>query len=65
MTIELNEKEIEAVCFAYTKLHLDYILNHNLQPKPKAHLLEAIKTLGFVVDRIEQQQKDEEKGVGR
>ena len=59
MTIDITDKEIEAICFAYTHLQLDHILNHNLQPKPKAHLLDAIKTLGFLVDRIEQQQKQQ------
>ena len=36
MIIELNDKECEAICYAYTKLHFDYLLNHELQPKPKA-----------------------------
>lgn len=58
MIIELNDKECEAICYAYTKLHFDYLLNHELQPKPKAHLLEAIKQLGFVVDRLEKQGKE-------
>lgn len=57
MPIELTDKEIEAICFAYTHLHFDYLLNHNLEPKDKTHMLDAIKTLGILVDRIEQQYK--------
>ena len=57
MPIELTDKEIEAICFAYTHLQFDHILNHNLQPKPKAHLLDAINTLGILVDRIKQEEK--------
>ena len=57
MPIKLTDKEIEAICFAYTHLQFDHILNHNLQPKPKAHLLDAIKTLGILVDRLEKSTK--------
>lgn len=57
MPIELTDKEIEAICFAHAHLHFDYMLNHNLQPKPKAHLLEAIHTLGILVDRLEKSAK--------
>lgn len=60
MTIDITDKEIEAICFAYTHLQFDHILNHQLQPKPKAHLLDAINTLGTLVDRIEQVQKKQE-----
>lgn len=60
MTIDITDKEIEAICFAYTHLQFDHILNHNLQPKPKAHLLDAINTLGILVDRIEQDQKKQQ-----
>lgn len=59
MTLELNDKEIEAICYAYTKLHFDYLLDHDLQPKPKAKLMEAIKTLGIIMDRCEKRYKDE------
>ena len=57
MTIDISDKEIEAICFAYTKLQFENILNEKLQPKPKAHLLDAINTLGILVDRINQEEK--------
>ena len=57
MTIDISNKEIDAICFAYTKLQFDNILNEKLQPKPKAHLLDAINTLGILVDRIKQEEK--------
>lgn len=57
MTIDISDKEIEAICFAYTKLQFENILNEKLQPKPKAHLLDAINTLGILVDRIKQEEK--------
>lgn len=57
MTINISDKEIEAICFAYTKLQFENILNEKLQPKPKAHLLDAINTLGILIDRLEQEGK--------
>lgn len=57
MTIDISDKEIEAICFAYTKLQFENILNEKLQPKPKAHLLDAINTLGTLVDRLEKSAK--------
>ena len=57
MTIDISDKEIEAICFAYTKLQFENIRNEKLQPKPKAHLLDAINTLGILVDRIKQEEK--------
>lgn len=57
MTIDISDKEIKAICFAYTKLQFENILNQKLHPKPKAHLLDAINTLGILVDRIEQEGK--------
>ena len=58
MQVELSEQDINAICFAYTKLQMEHILNPHIEAKPKQHLMTAIKQLGCLIDRIETQQKD-------
>lgn len=55
MQVELTEQDIIAICFAYTKLQMEHILNPHIEAKPKQHLMTAIKQLGCLIDRIEKQ----------
>ena len=55
MPIELTEQDINAICFAYTKLQMEHILNPHIEAKPKSHQMTAIKQLGCLIDRIEKQ----------
>ena len=57
MQVELTEQDINAICFAYAALQMEHILNPHIEAKPKQLLMTAIKRLGFLIDRIEQQQK--------
>lgn len=71
MPIELTEQDIIAICFAYTKLQMEHILNPHIEAKPKQHLMTAIKQLGCLIDRIEKQKdgrlprKDKDKQEGQ
>ena len=61
MTIDISKKEFEAIAFAHAKLQIEHTFNFNrMQPKPKAHLLEAIKQLGDLIDRIEKKMEEDE-----
>jgi len=60
MTIELTDQEIEAICFAYSKMQLEKMFNNRLTGKPKQHLMQYTTALGFLLDRIEKMQKEHE-----
>ena len=59
MTIELSDQEIEAVAFAHSKMQLEHMFNNRLTGKPKQYLMQYTTVLGFLLDRIEKQKKDE------
>ena len=52
MTIELNKKEIKAICFAYAKLSFLYLFDTKMEDKPKQHLQEAVSNLEAIIDKI-------------
>jgi hypothetical protein len=58
MTIELTDQEIEEIAFAHSKLQLEKMFNNRLTGKPKQHLMQYTTALGFLLDRIEKQQKE-------
>lgn len=58
MTIEISEKEIEAIAFAHSNLQLKQMFNNRLTGKPKQHLMQYTKVLGLLLDRIEKQEKE-------
>lgn len=52
MTIELNKKEIKAICFAYAKLSYLHLFDTEMEDKPKQLLQEAVSNLEAIIDKI-------------
>lgn len=66
MTIELNKKEIKAICFAYAKLSYLHLFDTKMEDKPKQLLQEAVSNLEAIIDKIGKNEgKRQENGRNR